>query len=199
MVVLFVVAPLWYMVVLSLDPDPVGGAAGMIPRRVSFDNYRLLTSDVFGVLPRAAAQPRAVGGDDPRQPADRDPCRLRPGPARVRGKELILALMLAFAFFPGSCLVVPIAKVFADIGWLDHLAPIGLAQLSFTLPLAVWLLTYAFRAVPQEVEDAALMDGARTVQRIVVGGPADGPAPGSAARSPWCSSRPGTTSSSPAR
>ncbi len=167
LVVLFVVAPLWYMVVLSLDPDPVGGAAGMVPRRVSLDNYRLLTSDVFGFYPALQRSLVLSVVTTAVSLLIAIPAAYALGRLRVRGKELIVALMLAFAFFPGIVLVVPLAKVFADIGWLDRLAPIGLAQLSFTLPLAVWLLTYAFRAVPQEVEDAALMDGARTVQRIV--------------------------------
>lgn len=166
LVVLFVVAPLWYMLVLSLDPDPVGGAAGMVPQRVSLDNYRLLTSEVFGFYPALQRSLLLSVVTTAVSLLIAIPGAYALGRLDVRGRDRILALMLALAFFPGIVLVVPIAKVYADVGWLDHLAPIGLAQLSYTVPLAVWLLTYAFRAVPQEVEDAALMDGARTLQRL---------------------------------
>ncbi len=89
------------------------------------------------------------------------------GRLRVPGRDRVLAAMLALAFFPGIILLVPMSVLFSGLGWLDRLAGIGLAQLSFTVPLAVWFLTYAFRAVPLEVEEAARVDGAGTLQRLL--------------------------------
>ena len=48
-VVAFAAAPVLYMVLLSLDPDPVG--AGAWPPRVSLVNYRILAAPIFGFLP----------------------------------------------------------------------------------------------------------------------------------------------------
>ena len=73
----------------------------------------------------------------------------------VPGRRRVLAAMLAFAFFPQMILAVPLSILFSGIGWLDRLHGIGLAQLSFTVPLAVWFLAYAFPAVPDEVVDGA--------------------------------------------
>ena len=147
--VAFVVLPLWYMVILSLDPDPVGHAGTLWPQGLSLDNYRFLTSTGLPVLPRPVAQPAAVVRDHVREPAlSRSPAPTRWDGSRCRGQAQILAGMITLAFFPGIVLVVPLSKVFSDIGWLDRLYGIGLAQLSFTLPLALWFLAYAFRAVP---------------------------------------------------
>ncbi len=58
-------------------------------------------------------------------------------------------------------------KQLAEIGLLDTLPGIGLAQLSFTVPLAIWFLTYAFGQIADEIEDAARLDGAGTARLIV--------------------------------
>ena len=50
-VVVFAALPLWYMVVLSLDPDPAGVGAGLWPQRISLDNYRALASPAFDFYP----------------------------------------------------------------------------------------------------------------------------------------------------
>jgi ABC-type glycerol-3-phosphate transport system permease component len=79
--------------------------------------------------------------------------------------------MLALAFFPAIVLLVPMSVLWSAFGWLDTLGGIGLAQLSFTVPLAVWFLAYAFRLVPDEVREAALVDGASTfavIWRVVL-------------------------------
>ena len=115
----------------------------------------------------------------------------------VPGTARILAAMLAFAFFPGIVLLVPLSVTSSAVGLLDRLVGIGIAQLSFTVPLAVWFLTYAFRQVPLEVEEAALMDGASRTQ-LVRGCCCRSHGPASRARPPWSSWRPGTTSCSAA-
>ena len=85
----------------------------------------------------------------------------------VPGRAHVLAGMLALAFFPGILLLVPLRVSSGELGWYDRLPTIGLAQLSFTVPLAVWFLTYAFRQVPDEIVEASVLDGAGPVRRIL--------------------------------
>ena len=167
LVVAFTALPLWYLVVLSLDPDPVGNGTGLWPRRLSLGNYRFLASPVFGFYPALQRSLLLAVGTTAVSLLVAIPGAYALARLSVPGTARILAAMLGFAFFPGVVLLAPLSKVYSSLGWLDHLTAIGLAQLSFTVPLAVWLLTYAFRQVPREVEEAALMDGARTFQRIV--------------------------------
>ena len=61
--------------------------------------------------------------------------------------------------FPGIALVVPLLKIFTDIGWINTYQALILPSMSFALPLSVWNLTAFFRQMPQELEQAAMVDG----------------------------------------
>ena len=163
----FTVLPVWYMLVLSVDPDPVGGRTGLWPHGFSLDNYRFLSSSIFGFYPALRRSLLLSVGTTALSLLIAVPAAYALGRLSVPGRGLILAAMLGLAFFPAIVLLVPISLTLSAVGGLDRLAGIGLAQLSFTVPLAVWFLSYAFRAVPREVEEAALMDGAGTLQRVV--------------------------------
>ena len=76
-----------------------------------------------------------------------------------RFKNLVLALVIATSMFPGISLVVPLLKLFSDIGWIDTYQAMIVPSMSFALPLAVWNLTTFFRQLPVELEEAATVDG----------------------------------------
>ena len=76
-----------------------------------------------------------------------------------RGKNLALSLIIATSMFPGIALVVPLLKIFTDIGWINTYQALILPSMSFALPLSVWNLTAFFRQMPQELEQAAMVDG----------------------------------------
>ncbi len=160
LVVAFAVLPVWYMLVLSLDPDPVSSGTGLVPTRISGVNYRTLSSAAFGFYPALGRSLLLTGGTTLVSLLVAVPAGYALGRLPVPGRAPILAAMLAFAFFPGIVLLLPMSIFFTDIGLLDTLVGIAIAQLSFTVPLAVWFLAYAFRQVPDEVEEAARVDGA---------------------------------------
>jgi len=166
-VVGFAVLPLWYMLVLSLERDPAGSGAGLWPHSLSLGNYRFLSSPVFGFFPALRHSLLLSVGTTAVSLLIAIPAAYALGRLRVPARGWILAAMLGLAFFPGIVVLVPVSRLLASVGWLDRLGGMGLAQLSFTVPLAVWFLSYAFRGVPVEVEEAAKVDGAGTVQRIV--------------------------------
>jgi len=56
-------------------------------------------------------------------------------------------------------LVVPLLKLFTEIGWINTFQAMIVPSLSFALPLAVWTLTTFFRQMPKELEEAAMVDG----------------------------------------
>lgn len=76
-----------------------------------------------------------------------------------RFKNISLALIIATSMFPVIALVVPLRKVFTEIDWINSYQALILPSMSFSLPLAVWLLTAFFRQMPAELEQAAMVDG----------------------------------------
>jgi ABC-type glycerol-3-phosphate transport system permease component len=164
-VVAFAVLPLWYLLVLSLSPDPAG--AGLWPTRLTLDNYRLLSSPAFGFPPGLRRSILLSAGTTAVSLLIAVPAAYALARLPVPGRERLLAATIALPFFPGVLLLVPLRTGSARLGWFDHLPTIGLAQLSFTLPLAVFFLAYAFRHVPDEVLEAAVLDGAGTWHRIL--------------------------------
>ncbi|HEY8371726.1 MAG TPA: carbohydrate ABC transporter permease [Pseudonocardiaceae bacterium] len=76
-----------------------------------------------------------------------------------RFKTAVAGVIIATSMFPGISLVVPLLKLFTDIGWINTYQAMILPSLSFTLPLAVWNLTAFFRQLPVELEQAAMVDG----------------------------------------
>lgn len=88
-----------------------------------------------------------------------------------RFKNVVAGVIIACSMFPGISLVVPLLKLFTEIGWIDtYQAMIG-PSLSFALPLAVWTLATFFRQMPKELEEAAMVDGltrGQAFRRVII-------------------------------
>jgi multiple sugar transport system permease protein len=71
---------------------------------------------------------------------------------------------------PPTLLFLPLSRVIAEMGLQDRIWSLVLVYPSFTVPFATWLLMGFFKTIPQELEDAALVDGCsrlRSLWRIV--------------------------------
>jgi trehalose/maltose transport system permease protein len=79
---------------------------------------------------------------------------------QFRGKKLVLGAVLATAMFPLIALLTPLFQLFSNLGWIDTYPPMIIADISFTLPLAIYVLTSFFSEMPWELEMAAKVDGA---------------------------------------
>lgn len=87
---------------------------------------------------------------------------------RFRGKVLVLGLVLSISTFPAIAVAAPLFKLWTDIGLFN--APYGLGlvppSLTFSLPLAIYIMTTFFRDIPVELEEAARVDGATRLQAL---------------------------------
>lgn len=81
----------------------------------------------------------------------------RPRLARPLDTSLVLARM-----FPPLALAIPLAAIFVRSGLYNHPAGVGLvlAHVLLGLPFAFLVLRSGFAAVPRDLEEAALLDGA---------------------------------------
>ena len=81
-----------------------------------------------------------------------------------RGKTLVSGLILSASMFPVVVLVTPLFQLFTDIGWIDQYQAMIIPNISFVLPLSVYILASFFSELPWELEEAARIDGASRFQ-----------------------------------
>jgi multiple sugar transport system permease protein len=78
----------------------------------------------------------------------------------------LTVLPLAAQLIPDVQMIIPIYALMLLLGLLNTYAAIFLSYTALVLPLAVWMLTTYLRAVPIEIEEAALVDGCTRLQAI---------------------------------
>ncbi len=86
--------------------------------------------------------------------------------ARLRfpGRGSVASLILILYLVPPALLFIPLYRVLAELGATNHLASLFLSYPTFTVPFCTWLLIGFFKALPKELEEAALIDGANRIK-----------------------------------
>jgi len=82
------------------------------------------------------------------------------------GRSLGVAIFLTY-LVPPTLLFLPLSRVVSKLNLEDRLWALILVYPSFTVPFAIWLLMGFFKSIPQELEDAALIDGCSRVGALV--------------------------------
>jgi sorbitol/mannitol transport system permease protein len=83
-----------------------------------------------------------------------------------RTKDLLM-WMLSTKMMPAVGVLVPIYLLFKNLGLLDSLFGIGLVLMLINLPLLIWMLYTYFKEIPNDILEAARMDGASLINEIV--------------------------------
>ncbi|WP_234543568.1 carbohydrate ABC transporter permease [Streptomyces shenzhenensis] len=158
-VVAYCLAPFYWMLVSSLRSTSDIFDTSLLPTSVSFENYRAVFSPSQG-FGRALLNSLIVSGTTTVL-ALLLATFTAYAMARLnfRFKRLILTLIIATSMFPVVSIVVPLLKLFTDIGWINTYQAMIVPSMSFVLPLAVWNLTTFFKQMPDELEEAAMIDG----------------------------------------
>ena len=79
-------------------------------------------------------------------------------------KNLLLALVLAIAMFPGIAIIGPLFREFNAWGLTNNYLALILPNVTFTLPICIWTLTAFFSELPSELEESARVDGCTRMQ-----------------------------------
>ena len=86
--------------------------------------------------------------------------------ARANKSKTSLTILLV-RFFPAIAFMLPWYIIFSRLGITDtHLALI-LSHLLINVPFIVWVMIPYFESIPRELEEAALLDGCRTLSAFV--------------------------------
>jgi multiple sugar transport system permease protein len=85
---------------------------------------------------------------------------------RFAGSALIAFAVAATYLVPQPLLFIPLADIITRLGLNDTLTSVILTYPTLLIPFCAWLLMGYFRSVPQELEDAARIDGATRLQTM---------------------------------
>jgi raffinose/stachyose/melibiose transport system permease protein len=77
-----------------------------------------------------------------------------------RGREAFYLTFVAGLLFPLNIAALPLFLLEQRIGMLDNLFGVALPEAAFQLPITILILRPFMRAIPGELEDAAVVDGA---------------------------------------
>ena len=159
--VLVIAFPLFWMLSTSLKPNDETFAMPptLLPAHPTLEQFRrlltetpfitfFLNSVIVGLCTTAVVVSVAVLGAY--------------GLVRFRflGRELIAHLVLFTYLLPAVLLLLPLYLIVSRLGLANSLAGLVIAYTTFALPFALWLLRSFIAAIPIDLEEAAMVDGA---------------------------------------
>jgi ABC-type glycerol-3-phosphate transport system permease component len=165
LVAMFVVVPVWIMVVLAVDgsfkQSPL--EFRLWPQAFSADGLQRALANPyqnrgFGALLRNSLI--VSGGATLLSIAAGASMAYAFARLRFRARSAGLFALLVGAMLPAVALMVPLYVIFTALGIRTTLLALVLVYTAFAMPFCVWNMRAAFQAVPAELDDAAAIDGA---------------------------------------
>lgn len=155
----FFAAPLLWMLSTAFKPqsDWFSIPPRLLPENFTFDNFRKLTEGRFpryflnsALVSALTTVPTVI-------------IAVMAGFAvsflRFGGRSLLIPVVLLTQLLPTAIMVIPLYRTAAELGALDSLIGLAIAYMSFSAPVAVWLLRGFFVGLPPELLEAAQLDG----------------------------------------
>jgi len=86
---------------------------------------------------------------------------------RFRGRDVFFSLNVALMVVPPVVMLIPLFVLFVDLGLVSTYQGTILIYAGLTIPFSIYLLTNFFRAIPRELIESALTDGATNLRVLV--------------------------------
>jgi multiple sugar transport system permease protein len=83
------------------------------------------------------------------------------------GKNALFLATLAILMVPVAAILVPLFEFLSWIGLSNSLLGVSLALTMFQLPFATFMMRTSFEAIPRELEEAAIVDGASSYTTLL--------------------------------
>lgn len=85
---------------------------------------------------------------------------------RYKGRAVVNGIILAVYLFPGIVLAVPLFVMLSRAGLTGSLVGLLIVYTALTVPVALYMMRNYFLALPESVEEAAMVDGCSLVQLL---------------------------------
>ncbi len=163
----FAFFPIYWMLVTSLTPNQAVFAfpPRFFPTEITFDHYinflqspRLLSYLVNSIIVATAT---AIGSVFVSAYAAYSFSKFR-----YRGRQSLMFLVLSAQMFPQSLLLITLYLMFSAMGLLHSYLALILSFTTFTLPLCIWMLKSYLDKIPNDLVEAAKVDGASQMKII---------------------------------
>lgn len=162
------VLPLVFMVSTSLKGDKeiyATGAAGtyfslqtLIPKETAWNNYpKALEAAPFGTYlgnTLFLCVMNVIGAVLSSAVAAYGFARIR-----FRGRGVLFVLMISTMALPAQVTMIPVFAMYRGLGWYGSFLPL-VVPLFFGMPFYIFLMTQFFKTIPEELAEAARIDGA---------------------------------------
>ena len=76
-----------------------------------------------------------------------------------RGNDTLASVILSMRFMPPIAVAIPLFLMIRAVGVQDSYLGLILPYVAFSLPVVVWITIGFFDEIPQEIDEAAMMDG----------------------------------------
>ena len=86
---------------------------------------------------------------------------------RFRGKNTLMLLILFTYMLPPAAMIIPLYRIYNQLGWLDKRWPLVILYLSFIVPFIIWVMQDFFESISRSFEEAAQVDGATRLQTLL--------------------------------
>ncbi len=157
----FALFPLYWLLKVSVTPDDLlyGEGVQLWPSRATLDHYAsvlqhsqfplffrnsVLVSGATAICATLLAAGMGYGFSR----------------FRFRGRAWIAGLLLVTQMFPLVMIVAPIFRLLTPLGLTNSLTGLVIVYTAFNVPFASFLMQSFFDAIPKDLEEAAMIDGA---------------------------------------
>ncbi len=163
LIVFVSLAPLYTAVTTSFTPaGELSGGGILPPPNPTFDNYRLAWGDLGfqGMFSNSAilAVTAAIGTTLLGAAAAFALVRFR-----FKGRRVLLVAIIGAIAVPPIVIIIPLFLTMSGLGWVNTYHSAIIAEIGLLLPFAIFLLYSFMKDLPEDLFDAAALDGAGSV------------------------------------
>jgi len=166
-VLAFALAPFVWMLLTSVKPnaDLAVFPVQYLPSRLTVEHYQTLiqrTSFAANLLNSLVIACGAVVlGLATSVPAAYAFSRFR-----FLGRRILMTSFLVINMFPIVLLIIPLFVLMRTLGLIDTFLGVIIGHSTFSIPFSIWMLVSYFNAIPKELDEAAMIDGASRLETI---------------------------------